>query len=80
MMPPIGANVMVVYRPTAAPPEIHFGRVTHHHPRFFIAEWLVGQIHQIMTTRCDPAEEGVEWCRDWSGAKVKALKVLVALG
>lgn len=76
MIPPIGANVTVVYRPTDAPPEIHFGRVAQHGKYGFYVEARDGRIF----VDCDPAGEGVEWCRDWFGAKVKALKVVAALG
>lgn len=76
MIPPVGANVAVVYRPTQASAEVHLGRVMLHLELGFWAEAENGQI----MVRCDLVEEGVEWCRDWSGAKVKALKILVALG
>lgn len=76
MIPPIGANVTVVYESTKV--EVHLGRVIRHHNMndgYFTVEAVDGRIF----VHCDSADEGVTWCRDWSGSKVKALKVVAAL-
>jgi len=69
MLPPLNANVTVVWFSTDGSTvclvrvEEHLTETTF---RCHCVEW---HVHV-----CDIHDEGLSWCRDWSGSRVNALK------